>query len=111
MGLFDRPGEFDESSVWYPFRDPAMKAADQAVKARREAASHAVRAASAQASLEDRVARLEEYSGFLEQRIAALGLYARTILHSLQVKAVLAPGEFEHALEAVDLLDGKRDGR
>ncbi len=47
----------------------------------------------------------------LENRLFGLGLYTRTILQLLIEKGVLTEEEFSTQMRALDLLDGKEDGR
>jgi hypothetical protein len=47
----------------------------------------------------------------LEHRLFSLGLYARAMLQVLVDKGVLTLDEFQAQMDALDVLDGKRDGR
>jgi len=109
MGIFDQPGEFDESSFWYQLRSPELRALDMAIKARSEAAGRVVvmpapRQPAAEPGLAERVTDVEG-------KLLALGLYTRTILQLLVDKSVITQDEFHARLRELDLLDGREDGR
>ena len=46
-----------------------------------------------------------------ENKLMALGLYTRTILQLLMEKGLIDADEFAERQKALDLLDGKLDGR
>jgi hypothetical protein len=108
MGIFDVPGEFDESSGWYFLRDRDSRALDQAVKARRVADMAAVRASAPVPTKDPVVDRKIEQ---LQDAVLALGLYARTMLSLLHDKGVIDADEFSDRIRQIDLLDGKLDKR
>lgn len=107
MGLFDRVGDFDESSPLYWLRDTDMRALDQAVKARRAAESARAAAQAVHVSPQP----MEQRVQVLENNLLALGLYARTMLGLLHEKGIISPEEFAVKLRELDMLDGKLDGR
>ena len=113
-GLFDRPGEFDESSFWNLLRSPEQRAEDQAIKARRAASSFAAAGADSgqtTATLAARVAALEAHAAATETRVLGLALYARTLASLLLKHEVFTQAEFEARMREIDALDGVVDGR
>ncbi len=66
---------------------------------------------SAELSQDDRVRVLEARVRELDDKLAALGIYARAILQVLQEKALVTSEEFAKRIQEIDLLDGKLDGR
>lgn len=109
MGFFDRPGEYDENDFWWMLRSPQYKALDQAMKARQAIAS--MPAPMVVAGADERVARLEKQVATLQANLLSLGLYTRTIVGLLLEKNVITLEEFQSKMQALDLEDGKLDGR
>jgi hypothetical protein len=108
MGIFDQPGEYDESSFWYMLRTPEQRALDQAIKARRDIADLSSNLSHNARTDEDRMrAALVE----MEHKLLALGLYTRTLLQLLLDKGLVTAEEFTSRQQQLDLLDGKLDGR
>lgn len=106
--MFKRPGEYDEDSFWYAFISPDMKALDMATKARAAAEHVATQHATASSTVDlEQSAKIAQ----LEHRLFSLGLYARATLQVLVDKGVLTLDEFQAQMDALDVLDGKRDGR
>ncbi len=117
MGMFDRPGDFNEDSLWNYLRAPEQRAEDQAIKARRAAlrAAAAVEGASeanaGALTIEARVRLLESHAAATETKLLSLALYARTLASLLLQNDAISKDEFESRMREIDALDGKIDGR